>query len=107
MLVPSQIATREPNPALIGQASSSAIMISGPSEIFVGNPRPSVIGVGPVTISIRTPIRIIHRYVRLPAVAVVSGFDPVPAGQIIVKEIDRDLLSPRLGERRQDKSEQR
>ncbi len=82
-------------------------MISCPPEIFVGDPRPSVIGVGPVTISIRTPIRVIHRYVGLPAVAVVSGFDPVPAGQIIVKEIDRDLLSPRLGKRRQDKSEHR
>ena len=79
-------------------------MIGCPTEIFVRDPCPSVIGVGPIAIGIGTPIGIIHSHIGLPAVAVAFNVDPVPAGKIIVKEIDRDLLSLHLRESRQDKS---
>src|SRR5213080_1948389 len=81
-------------------------MIGGPAKILVRDPSPSVVGVSPITIRVRTPILIVYRYVRLPAVSVTFNVNPVSAGKIIVKVIDRYFLSPRLLKSRRTKSEQ-
>ena len=93
---PIQIASGKPYPAVIGKIGPATVMIRCPAEIFVGNPRPPVIGVGPVAICVRTPVWIIHCHVWLPAVAVICNLYPVSTGEIIVKEIDRYVGSPRL-----------
>src|SRR4029077_11282940 len=69
---PIKIFARKPNPAVVGQTGPAPIMISRPPEIFLEDPRHAFIVVSPVTISIRPPMRFIHRFVGLPAVAVVS-----------------------------------
>ena len=65
-------------------------MIGRPTEIFVRNPGPTHIRVGPVTIGIRTPTWI-ARCGRLPPIAVIADFDPISIGEIIVEEVDRDF----------------
>jgi len=79
-------------------------MIGGPAKILVRDPSPSVVGVSPITIRVRTPILIVYRYVRLPAVSVTFNVNPVPARKIIVKIINGDILSPRLLKSRSTKS---
>ena len=104
---PVQIAAGEPDPAVIGQARPAPIMVSGPAEILVRDPGPSVIRVGPVAISIRTPIRVVHRQIGLPPVAVVCNLNPVSSGKIVVEEINRHIVCPRTRQERQDKREHR
>jgi hypothetical protein len=80
-------------------------MIGGPAEVFVRNPRPTVIGVSPVAIGVRPPVWIAYCYVRLPAITVAFNVDPVPTGKIVIKEIDRYVVSPRLRKSRHNKSQ--
>jgi hypothetical protein len=82
-------------------------MISCPTEIFVSNPCPTVIGIGPVAISIRTPVRIINGHIGLPAIAVVCNLDPIPTRQIIVEEINAYILCLDWLPRRQPKGKYR
>src|SRR5437588_14220 len=77
---------RPPNPAIIGEPYPAAIVIRCPTKIFVRDPRPAEISVGPVSIGVRPPRRI-ARDIGLPAVAIISNLDPASAVQIIVKEI--------------------
>src|ERR1700704_2039455 len=88
--------TGSPDPAVIGQPDPASIMVSSPPEILVGNPCPPFIGVGPVAIGIRSPCGVVHGNVRLPAVAVITDLDPAPAAEVVVKEIDRNVLTLRL-----------
>jgi hypothetical protein len=93
---PVQIASRKPDPPVIREIRPAAIVISSPAEILVRDPSPSIICVSPVTVSVRSPIEIVCRYVRLPAVSVPFDLDPVSAGKIIIKVIYGYFLSPRL-----------
>src|SRR5437660_8735063 len=97
---PIQIASREPEPSVVRQVRPATIVIGRPTEIFVTDPRPAVVGVSPVAVCVRAPIRIAHRDVWLPAVAVAFNLDPVATGEIIVKEIDRYVGTTRLRKRR-------
>src|SRR4029077_1287008 len=85
---PIQIAPREPDPAVISQPRPPPIMVGGPAEVLVRNPRPAVVGISPVAVGIRTPVWIADCGVGLPAVAVAFSLNPVPTGKIIVKEIN-------------------
>ena len=89
---PFQIGSGEPDPAVIGESSPPAVVISGPTEIFVGNPRVTDIGVGPVTIHVWPPIRIVDGDIRLPAIAVSLGLDPLSAAQVVVEKVNRHFL---------------
>ena len=102
---PIQIATRNPDPAVVRQIRPATIMIGRPTEIFVTDPGPSVICVRPISVRIRTPVRIAYGYVRLPAISIAFNIDPVPAGKIIVKEVDRYVVSSRLRKSTHNKSQ--
>ena len=104
---PFQIAAREPNPSKIFDLRPATVVISRPTKVFIGDPGPTVVGVGPITVGVRTPIRITHGHFRLPAVAVIFDVNPASAGHVIVEEIDRNLSSVRPRNRRQKQSEQR
>src|SRR5439155_20344967 len=84
---PVQIAAWDPDPSVICQSRPTAIVVRGPAEVFIGNPRPTVVGVSPVAIGIRAPVRIAHGDVRLPAVAIAFNLDPVPTGEMIGKDV--------------------
>ena len=94
---PFQIGSGEPNPAVIGEFGPATVVISGPTEILVGNPRVTDIGVGPVTIHVRPPVRIAHRDLRPPTIAVALDVDPLAAAQVVVEKINRHLVSCRPG----------
>jgi hypothetical protein len=102
---PIQIAPRKPEPTVIGEICPATIMISGPAEIFVRNPRPTVIGISPVAVGVRPPVWIAYCHVGLPAIAVAFSLNPIPTGKIIVKEIDRYVVSSRLRKSRHNKSQ--
>jgi hypothetical protein len=55
---PVEIAPREPNPAVIAEIRPATIMVGGPAEVFVRNPCPTVVGISPVTVGVRPPVRI-------------------------------------------------
>src|SRR5205823_9573760 len=101
---PIKIASRKPDPAVIGETRPATIVVGGPAEVFVRDPGPTVVGISPVAVGVWAPVWIAHCDVRLPAVAVAFGLDPVPPGKIIVNEIDRYVRSPRLRKRRHNKS---
>lgn len=102
---PVQIAAWDPDPSVIRQSRPAAIVVRGPAEVFIGDPRPTVVGVSPVAIGIRAPVRIAHGYVRLPAITVAFDLEPVSAGEIVVKEVNRYVGSPRLRKSRLNKSQ--
>src|SRR5206468_11734645 len=104
---PIEVAAEKPNPAIISQLGPATIMIGRPTEVFVGDPCPTFIGIAPVAVSIRTPIRVIHRHIGLPAVAVTFNIDPVSAGKIVVKEINRYFVCQRPRQSRQNDSQHR
>src|SRR5439155_18706384 len=85
---PVQIVSGKPSPPIVCEIRPATVMISGPAKILVRDPSPSVVGVSPITVRVRTPILVIHRYVRLPAVSVTFNVNPVAAGKIIVKIIN-------------------
>jgi hypothetical protein len=86
---PIEVLSGEPDPSIIREVRPTPIMIGGPTEILIRNPCPSVIRVSPVTVGVRTPVRIVYSQVGLPAVSVTFNFNPVSAGKIIVKIINR------------------
>ena len=47
---PVQVASGEPNPAVVGEIGPATIMIRGPAEILVTNPCPTVICISPVSV---------------------------------------------------------
>jgi hypothetical protein len=71
-------------------------MIGGPAEILITDPSPSIICVRPITIRIRPPVGIAYCDVGLPAISIAFNLDPVSAGKIVVKEIDRYVGCSRL-----------
>ena len=104
---PVEVVAEKPNPSVISQLGPTAIMIGRPTEILVRDPCPTFIGIAPVAVSIRTPIRVIHRHIGLPAVAVTFDIDPVSAGKIVVKEINRYFVCQRPRQSGQNDSQHR
>jgi hypothetical protein len=102
---PVQVAPREPEPAVIGEIRPATIVVGCPAEIFVRNPRPTVVGISPVAVGVRAPVWIAHCDVRLPPISIAFDLNPVPAGKIIVKEIDRYVGSCRLRKSGHNKSQ--
>jgi hypothetical protein len=86
---PIEVLSGEPDPSIIREVRPAAIMIGGPTEILVRDPCPSVIRISPVTVRVWSPVRIVYSQVGLPTVSVTFNFNPVSAGKIIVKIIDR------------------
>src|SRR4030095_1449110 len=103
-LSPCETLSGNPSPTVIREIGPASIMISGPAEILVRDPCPSVIGVSPVAVGIGPPILVVYRDVGLPAVSVSFNLNPVSAGKIIVKDLKRYILSPRLLKSRRAKS---
>src|SRR5206468_7727848 len=102
---PIQIGSRKPDPAVIPEVRPATIVICGPAEVFVGNPRPAVIGVSPIAIAVRPPVRIAHCRVWLPTVSVAFDVDPVSTGKIVIDEINCYVGSARLRKSRHNKSQ--
>ena len=89
--MPVPIRIRAPKPSPDPQPKPAAVVISGPAEIFVRHPGPANIGVGPVTIRVRSPIGVTNGDARLPAIAIIGYLNPVAVVQVVVEEIDRDV----------------
>src|SRR5262249_10126632 len=104
---PIQISSRKPRPAVVVQIRPTTIVVSRPTEILVTDPGPSVVCVRPISVRIRTPVRIAHGDVRLPAIPVAFNIDQVSAGKIVVKEVDRYVVCPRLRKSRHNTSKHR
>ncbi len=101
---PIQIASRKPRPAVIGEIRPATVVIRCPTEILVTDPGPSIICVRPISVGVRAPVWIAHGYVRLPAISIAFNLDPVPAGKVVVEEIDRYVRSCRLRKSRHNTS---
>ena len=68
--------TRNPNPANSAQARPTSVVIGGPTEWLLGNPRAAGIGVNPATVGVRTPTPRTFCFARLPNVAVITCLQP-------------------------------
>ena len=80
-----------PKPAVRGEIQPAAIVVGGPAKVFVGDPGPAGICVGPVAVRIGSPIRLLSDG-GLPDIAVVIGVDPVAIGaECVEEEIDGDI----------------
>ena len=84
------VTTGNPDPALTLKTRPASVVVGGPTEVFVGDPRPAYIRVGPIAVRIGSPVGI-ARHVGLPAIAVIADLNPVAAGEIVVKEIHADI----------------
>src|SRR5678815_1162639 len=69
---------RDPDPALSRESDPATVMIGRPPVWLVGVPSPTGIRINPFANGVRAPLR--GDIPWLPAVAVVSHFDPVPVG---------------------------
>src|SRR4029077_1228914 len=102
---PIQVFSRKPDPTVVREIGPATVVIGGPAEILVADPGPPVIGVRPVSVRVWTPVRVPHYDVRLPAVAVTFGVNPVPTGKIVINKIHRYARSPPLRNSRRNKSQ--
>src|SRR5262249_21755398 len=96
-----------PNPTVVREIGPATIVISGPTEILIADPGPSVIRVRPVPVGVRTPVWIPYYNVRLPTVAITFDVNPAATRQVVVNKINRYIVAAALRNSRHSKRQHR